>query len=109
MSDSKIKDKPNPVDKGLVFLFGVFAVTMLFSGIISPNQAMTIAENQVQLIVAPQGLTATATNIIIENGIYKVEVDISQGELVQSAEVYLTRDGNLLIVGKGPFFEIRIR
>jgi len=99
MTDSNIKDKPNPVDKGLVFLFGVFAVTMLFSGIISPNQAMTIAENQVQLIVSPQGLTATATNIIIENGIYKVEVDISQGELVQSAEVYLTRDGKLLIVG----------
>jgi len=98
MAEKKPKQKKQ-VNKGIKFLFGVFAVIMLFSGTVSPNQAMTIAENQVNSIVASQGLSATATSAVLENGIYKVNVDVGQGDLVQSAEVYLTRDGDLLIVG----------
>ena len=98
MAKSKPK-KNKQVDNGIKFLFGVFAAIMLFSGTVSTNQAMTIAENQVNSIVSSQGLTATVTSYVLENGLYTVFVDVGQGDLVQEAEVYLTRDGDILIVG----------
>ena len=87
------------IDNGVKFLFAVFAIMILFSGTISSDQALSVAEKQVKSIVSAQGLDATATDISFENGIYKVLVNINQGALVNSAEVYLTRDGKLMIVG----------
>jgi len=98
MSAKKTK-KVQPINKGVKFLFGVFAVMILFSGTISSNQAMSLAEDKVNELVYSQGLTAESTEIIFENGIYIVTMEIGQGELKQSANVYLTKDGKLLIVG----------
>jgi len=98
MSAKKTK-KVQPINKGVKFLFAVFAVIIVFSGTISSNQALSLAEDQVNSIVSSQGLIATSTNISFENGIYKVLIDISQGELSKSADVYLTRNGKLMIVG----------
>ena len=95
----KIQKKVQPFNNGVKFLFAVFAIMILFSGTISSNQALSVAEQQVKSIVSAQGLDATATDISFENGIYKVLVNINQGALVNSAEVYLTRDGKLMIVG----------
>jgi len=88
-----------PLNNGVKFLFAVFAVIVIFSGTISSNQALSLAEDQVNSIVSSQGLIATSTNISFENGIYKVLMDISQGGMSKSADVYLTRNGKLMIVG----------
>jgi len=98
MSEKSAKNE-TPLDNGVKFLFAVFAVIVVFSGTISSNQALSLAEDQVNSIVSSQGLIATSTDISFENGIYKVLIDISQGEISEAAEVYLTRDGKLMIVG----------
>ena len=98
MSAKKVKNI-TPINNGVKFLFAVFAVMVVFSGTISSNQALSLAEDQVNSIVSSQGLIATSTDISFENGIYKVLIDISQGEISEAAEVYLTRDGKLMIVG----------
>ena len=97
--NAKKTKKVQPINNGVKFLFAVFAVIIVFSGTISSNQALSLAEDQVNSIVSSQGLIATSTNISFENGIYKVLMDISQGEMSKSAEVYLTRNGKLMIVG----------
>ena len=98
MSAKKVKNII-PINNGVKFLFVVFAVMVVFSGKISSNQALSLAEDQVNSIVSSQGLIATSTDISFDNGIYKVLIDISQGEMSDTAEVYLTRDGKLMIVG----------
>jgi protein-disulfide isomerase len=97
---SKKTTKPKQLDKGVKFLFSIFAVIILFSGTISSNNALSLAENQVTDIVASQGLIATATDVLFDNGIYKVTLDIGHVDHPhQAAEVYLTKNGKLMIVG----------
>ncbi len=92
--------KPKQLDKGVKFLFGIFAVIIFLSGTISSNNAMAIAENQVSSIVASQGLIASATDVTFENGIYKVTLDVGHIDHPhQTAEVYLTKDGKIMVVG----------
>ena len=99
MSAKKTK-KAQPINKGVKFLFAVFAIMILFSGSISSNQALSLAETQVGSIVSAQGLIATATNISFESGIYKVTLEIGHVDHPhQSTEIYLTNDGELMIVG----------
>ena len=96
---AKKAKKVQPINKGVKFLFAVFAVMILFSGTISPDKAMSLAEDKANILVSSQGLTAESIEIVFENGIYIITMEVGQGEFKQSAPVYLTKDGKLLIVG----------
>jgi len=92
-------------DRGSKFLLIILGIFVIISGsMVTPNKAMSLAENQVNSIVSSQGISATANTVVFEHGLYKISLSVGSGSNVQPAEVYLTKDGKQLIIGN--VFEI---
>ncbi len=95
---SRVSKKPKKRRLILIVILLVYSVAALMLTTTS-GEIMQIAENHVSSLVAEQGGIARANSISQISGISIVNLDISVNGQTQNQDVYLTRDGNIMIIG----------
>jgi hypothetical protein len=106
MDKEKKEEKKTKTSQKKIIFIAISAVILVLLGILifrfSPenNKTMDIedakvkAENFINESLMMPGTKATITEIEAEYGLYKISVDVGQGELIES---YISQDGELFI------------
>jgi protein-disulfide isomerase len=92
---SKTKRKPKFILIGILLLYTYLAFTLTTT----PTDLMQYTENQVSFMLSENGGKAKANSITSLSGLYSVNLDIIVGDQTQNIDVFITADGNLMILG----------
>ncbi len=104
--EKKAEKKAEKMSKEKIVFIAISAIILILLGILifrfSPEnnnvmeieEARTKAENFINESLMMPGTKATITEITPEYGLYKITVDVGQGELIES---YISQDGELFI------------
>jgi|TARA_Y100000310_G_scaffold315522_1_gene366167 protein-disulfide isomerase len=95
---SHVSKKPKKRRLSLIVILLAYTVAALMLTTTS-GDIMQIAEAHVSSLVADQGGIARANSVSQISGLYIVNLDINVNGQTQNQDVYLTRDGNIMIIG----------
>ena len=91
----------NQKNKGVIFLFIFIAIIMFPLGHhVSGYRAMEIAEEQVTIIINDRTVQVEALSYDLHHELYRVYLNLTQGQINQETEIHVTRDGTALIMGE---------
>ena len=95
---SHVSNKPKKRRLTLIVILLAYTLAALMLTTTS-GDIMQIAENHVSSLVGDQGGIARANSVSEISGIYIVNLDINVNGQTQNQDVYLTHDGNIMIIG----------
>jgi protein-disulfide isomerase len=95
---SHVSKKPKKRRLTLIIILLAYTLAALMLTTTS-GDIMEIAENHVSSLVGDQGGIARANSVSEISGIYIVNLDINVNGQTQNQDVYLTHDGNIMIIG----------
>lgn len=91
----------NQKNKGVLFLFIFIAIIMFPLGHhVSGYRAMEIAEEQVTILINDPTVQVEALSYDLHHELYRVYLNLTQGQINQETEIHVTRDGTALIMGE---------
>ena len=100
MVKKKVVSK-NQKNKGVIFLFIFIALIMFPLGHnVSGYRAMEIAEDQVTLMINDPTVEVEALSYDLHHELYRVYLNLTQGQINQEIEIHVTRDGTALVMGE---------
>lgn len=100
MVKKKVVSK-NQKNKGVIFLFIFIALIMFPLGHnVSGYRAMAIAEDQVTLMINDPTVQVEALSYDLHHELYRVYLNLTQGQINQEIEIHVTRDGTALVMGE---------
>ena len=100
MVKKKVVSK-NQKNKGVIFLFIFIALIMFPLGHnVSGYRAMEIAEDQVTLMINDPTVQVEALSYDLHHELYRVYLNLTQGQINQEIEIHVTRDGTALVMGE---------
>ena len=100
MVKKKVVSK-NQKNKGVIFLFIFIALIMFPLGHnVSGYRAMEIAEDQVTLMINDPTVQVEALSYDLHHELYRVYLNLTQGQINQEIEIHITRDGTALVMGE---------